>query len=101
MDIDTYLSKAWLLGFTNSDGSQISGNVVWGIVEKDNKGRWVPGDYCCTSVVQNVTGNTIQTENSTYQSIKEIIRETLPIQALPLLRKGHSPKESMFLLSLL
>lgn len=42
--------------------------VLWGIVVNDRKGRWVPGNFVCTSpVVECLDKELYRTKNSEYR----------------------------------
>ena len=68
--------------------------MLWGIVVEDKKGRWVPGDWCCTSLVlEELENQLFQTRNSLYQADGECIRMEVPVQTVELLRAGYSPDQ--------
>ena len=68
--------------------------MLWGIVVEDRKGRWMPGDWCCTSLVLEESNNQLfETRNSLYQADGEGIRMEAPVETVELLRAGYSPDQ--------
>lgn len=68
--------------------------MLWGIVVDDRKGRRVPGDWCCTSLVlEELDNQFFQTGNSLYQAEGNGTRLEAPVGAIQLLRSGYSPDQ--------
>lgn len=90
---DTIIKDWFLVDFTHA-GELMNKQILWGIVVEDRKGRWVPGDYCCTSLVlTELDEQVFQTNNSIYCAKGEGQRVTAPAEAINLLRAGYSPEE--------
>lgn len=47
--VDTVIENWFSIDF-GYGGELINKRLLWGILVEDLKGRWVPGDYCCTSL---------------------------------------------------
>lgn len=93
MNADTIVRNWYLVDFTQ-DGERLEKRVLWGIVVEDRKGRWVPGDWCCTSLVlEELDSQLFQTRNSLYQADGEGIRLEAPVETVELLRAGYSPDQ--------
>ena len=93
LEADTVIEDWFLIDFTY-ENEPIDKRVLWGIVVQDRKGRWVPGDYCCTSLVLNDLGDQFfQTKNSIYRVEGSGKRVTVSAEAIYALRAGHSPEE--------
>lgn len=89
---DTIIEK-WYLVDLQADEKNI-GQVLWGIVVDDRKGRWVSGNFVCTSpVVQRLDNRLFRTKNSEYLCQGEGEEVTLPAESLIELRSGYSPDE--------
>ncbi len=89
---DTIIEN-WYLVDLKVDEDSI-GQVLWGIVVNDRKGRWVSGNFVCTSpVVERLDKALYRTRNSEYLCQGEGQRVTLPAEALIELRTGYSPDE--------
>lgn len=93
LDHDTVIKNWFLIDFVN-DGEPINKQVLWGIVVQDFKGRWIPGDWCCTSLVlRESKGQVFHTKNSIYQAEGEGQRLYAPVERINLLRSGYSPDD--------
>jgi len=96
MDVDTTVKNWFLVDFTR-DKKPLNKKVLWGIVVLDQKGRWLPGDWCCTSLVLEErtasAGPIFVTQNSVYKAVGEGNRLKAPASALKLLRSGYSPDQ--------
>lgn len=76
-----------------TDGKNI-GQVLWGIVVEDRKGRRVSGNFVCTSpIVERLDNRLYRTRHSEYLCHGEGQKGTLPAEALIELRTGYSPDE--------
>lgn len=65
-----------------------------GVVVNDRKGRWISGDFVCTSpVVERLNKGLYRTRNIEYLCQAEGQAVTLPAEALLDLRTGYSPDE--------
>jgi hypothetical protein len=51
---DTILKDWFLVNLEHDNNS--AAQILWGIVVGDNKGRWQPGDYACTSKIVESLG---------------------------------------------
>ena len=97
---DTVIENWFLIDFTHN-GQAMDKRVLWGIVVEDRKGRWAPGDYCCTSLVLNeLEDQVFLTTNSIYRAKGPGKRVTEPVEAINALRAGHSPDELRILANL-
>jgi len=93
MNADTIVQNWYLVDFTQ-DGERLEKRVLWGIVVEDRKGRWVPGDWCCTSLVLEELANRLfRTRNSLYQADGVGTRMEAPVDTVELLRAGYSPDQ--------
>ena len=93
LDPDTVIKNWFLIDFVN-DGKSMNKRVLLGIVVQDFKGRWIPGDWCCTSLVlREFEGQVYQTKNSIYQAEGEGQRLSAPVETINLLRSGYSPDD--------
>lgn len=100
MNADTIVRNWYLVDFTQ-DGERLEKRVLWGIVVGDRKGRWMPDDWCCTSLVLEELDNQLfRTRNSLYQADGEGIRMEAPVETVELLRAGYSPDQWEALASL-
>lgn len=90
---DTVIEKWFLIDFFYGY-APLDKRVLWGIVVHDLKGRWVPGDWCCTSLVlREFEGQLFQTKNSIYRATGEGRRLSAPAETINLLRSGYSPDD--------
>jgi len=96
MDIDTTVKNWFLVDFTHHK-KRLHKKVLWGIVVRDQKGRWHPGDWCCTSLVleekRATDGPIFVTQNSVYKTLGDGKRLEAPASSLQLLRSGYSPDQ--------
>jgi len=53
---DTVIEN-WFLIDLKHDGTLTNKRLLWGTVVQDLKRRWVPGNYCCTSLVLGELGD--------------------------------------------
>ena len=89
---DTIIENWFLVNLEHEN--KIAAKVLWGIVVKDNKGRWQPGDYACTSKIMESLGDGLyQTRNSLYECLGEGHEVTLIAESIFELRRGVSPEE--------
>ena len=89
---DTIIENWFLVSLEHEN--TIAAKVLWGIVVKDHKGRWQPGDYACTSKIVEFMGNGLyQTRNSLYECLGEGEKVTLMAESIFELRRGVSPEE--------
>jgi hypothetical protein len=89
--------KNWF--FVNLEyDTNIAAQVLGGIVVEDNKGRWQPGDYACTSKIVESLGNGLyQTRNSCFECLGEGQEVSLMAESIFELRRGVSPEEYLAL----
>ena len=100
MDAHTIIENWYLVDFTH-EGRSMDKRVLWGIVVEDRKGRWIPGDWCCTSlVVKEHDDQLFETANSFYKAEGAGTRIEAPAAAIQLLRSGFSPDQWPALASL-
>lgn len=100
MYADTIIEDWYLIDLI-SEAKLLNQRVLWGIVVEDRKGRWIPGDWCCTGpIVKEHENQLFETKNSLYQAHGQGIRMEAPIKALQLLRSGYSPDQWSALASL-
>jgi hypothetical protein len=84
----------WFLVTLCDDDKESMGEILWGIVIDDQKRRFEPGHYVCTSaVIEQVTPSLFRTMNTTYKCEGEGERVTLGIENLSALRQGFNPTE--------
>lgn len=70
--------------------------ILWGIIEDDPSGRWLAGDYVCTSPVLKIADdNTYITKNTKYQVLGPGQKIQLPVKAILDLRMGFAPDECL------
>jgi len=95
----TTVIEAWYLIDFEHDGVDQGVRVAWGIIAEDPSGRWISGDYCCTSPVRDevTEGDALYaiTGNSIYQLIGPGQRITMPANTILALRQGYAPPEIM------
>ena len=93
LDPDTGIKNWFLIDFAN-DGVPMNKQVFWGIVVHDLKGRWIPGDWCCTSLVlRESEGQVFHTQNSIYRAEPEGRRVAAPAETINVLHSGYSPDD--------
>ena len=95
MRADTIIQNWFLVDFTSDEeGERLDKRVLWGIVVDDRKGRWIPGDWCCTSLILKEHDDQLfETSNSFYQAQGHGTRMEAPTAAMQLLRSGYSPDQ--------
>ena len=90
LDADTVIKTWFLIDFINESES-VNKQVLWGIVVHDLKGRWIPGECCCMSLIlREFEGQIFQTKNNVYLAQGEGQRLSAPAEAINLLRSGYS-----------
>ncbi|WP_278350588.1 DUF6957 family protein [Marinobacter nauticus] len=89
--------KDWFLVCLEYENNIVA-QVLWGLVVKDNKGRWQPEDYVCTSkVIKHLADGVFLTKNSRYECSGKGRVVTLEAEAIFELRSGISPEEYLTL----
>lgn len=92
--------KNWFLVNLEYENTIVA-KVLWGLVVKDNKGRWQPEDYVCTSkVIEHLGDGVFLTENSRYECSGKGREVTLTAESIGELRSGVSPEEYLILKNL-
>jgi hypothetical protein len=92
--------KNWFLVNLEYENNTVA-KVLWGIVVKDNKGRWHPEDYVCTSkVIEHLADGVFLTQNSRYECSGKGREISLEAEAIFELRSGISPEEYLTLKNL-
>ena len=92
IDVQTIIRDWYLVNLETNEC--VIAQVLWGIVVDDQKRRWVPGDYVCTSkIIEHMNGGVCRTKNTTYLCEGEGQTVALDMEALPELRAGRSPDE--------
>ena len=82
MNADTII-KNWYLVDLTQDGERLEKRVLWGTVAEDRKGRWIPGDWRCTSLVVKEHDNQLfETRNSSYQADGSGERVEAPLETI-------------------
>lgn len=85
--------KDWYIVELFNVGSSSVGRVLWGIIVKDETGRWRESDYVCTSLIESINGDEVTTRNSLYvlgSSNNGAVR--LPLSSIMLLKSGFDPE---------
>lgn len=86
----------WQIVTIIDENDQSIGDVLFCICLEDTRGRFLPGDYICTSRITNFNTETclVKTvKGSLYQVLGEGKRSTIELRYLPLLRQGFSPEQ--------
>ena len=86
--------ECWFLVTLCNDDHEPTGEVLWGIVIDDQKRRFQPGHYVCTSsIIEHITPSLFRTMNTVYKCVGQGKFVTMNIQDLNCLRQGFSPEE--------
>ena len=88
---ETTIIEWFLVTFSDAPSPN---KILWGIIYNDPSGRWLQGDYTCTSpVLKKRDDNTYITKNTQYHVIGPGQEIQLPVKAILDLRMGYSPIE--------
>jgi hypothetical protein len=86
--------QGWFLVTLCNDNDEPTGEVLWGIVIDDQKRRFQPGHYVCTSsIIEHITPSLFRTMNTVYKCVGQGEFVTMGIRDLNGLRQGFSPEE--------
>lgn len=93
---ETHLKDWYIVDVKDEASPDLRVLIGWGIVASDPSGRWHPGDYVCTSPIQNVLPDgTMVTARTNYKPLGPGRRITVAATAWPFLRLGYSPDEAV------
>jgi hypothetical protein len=94
MDYDTELNSWFIVNFMDKD-NKILLRILWGIIEKDKKHRFIKDQYVSTSeIISIINDEYVKTLNTTYKIQKnkgDIISLPGTYLTHALLKKGFSP----------
>jgi len=85
---DWYIIKVF-----DDNGTRI-GQLLWGFIVDDLTGRFSPGDYVCTSSIEDVSNNVILTAKGSQYITEGTGKEFEALfSEIELLRRGYSPAQ--------
>lgn len=91
----------WFLVTLNNDDHAPMGEILWGIVVDDQRRRFQPGHYVCTSpVIEHISPSLFRTMNTVYLCRAKGEHVTMSVRDLNDLRQGFSPEEIKFMAGL-
>lgn len=84
----TGVVKDALIASLERDGKKIS--LLSGTIVEDCRGRFNPGNWFCSSVVEKVDGHLVHTRNSIYEVEGELNCEDVTLEEMMFIRNGVS-----------
>jgi len=93
--IDAIIEGAFVVELTQLPEERAGEKILWGYVVQDGKGRFVPGDYVCTTTIMSSDGARYCTRNSVYLVEGVIKNVALHYRWQAALRSGLSPDECL------
>lgn len=86
MEVKRELSHWYIVSFKHDGELVQEGRILWGVPVGAVDETW-----CCTSLIESVDDEYVQTRNSIYKLVGEGQEITLPLSDIERLRVGYSP----------